>query len=106
MVFTSGVHRFKLGTSSGPEAVQKTSQGTPRPATTYLGLVDLCGGARSQGDFRARPVAFIKLKQIKIWTCRGRAQNRNGGVGWVCKGKIILTPKPQNSVSLCLSLPP
>ena len=64
--------------------------------------MDLCGVAGSQGVVRVRSAEFIKLKQMKIWQCGGRALHRK----WVlCEGKGTLTLEPHNSVSLCLLYP-
>lgn len=41
--------------------------------------MDLCGRVESLGVVRVRPVGFIRLKQIKIWPCGGRALHMNDG---------------------------
>lgn len=75
------------------------AQGTPRPATTCLGAVDLCGEAESQGAIRVRPVKFIKLKQIKSWPCGGRLC-----IGTVALVQGVFTSEPHDSVSPFASL--
>ena len=62
VVITSGVHRFKLDTSSVPEATQQKSQDSLRPATTCLGPSDLCGRVESRGVL-ARRVHQAKTDQ-------------------------------------------
>ena len=59
------------------------SQGTQRPAITWLGPADLCGGAGSQGVIRVELLELTRLKKIQIWLCSGRSQHRRkNGVCW------------------------
>lgn len=72
-----GWYRFKLCARVGSEAPQQKSQGTPRPATTHLATVDLCDGRGSRRVVRMWPAKFTRLKQSKVWPCRGRAPHCN-----------------------------
>lgn len=101
VVFTNGVHRFKLGACAGPEATQQKSQCTPSQLPPSWGL---CGGAGFYGGVREWPEEFIRLKQINIWPCVGRALHRNCGADGACEWEMAITGEPQNSASLCPSL--
>lgn len=57
-----------------------------------------------RGRVREWPEEFIRLKQISIWPCVGRALHRNCGADGACEGEMAITGEPQNSVSLCPSL--
>ena len=72
------------------------------------GPVFLCGGVKSEGKvMKVRPAKFIRLKQIKIWLCGGRALHRNSGTS--VRGKNLPCPRA-TPLSLChpmgLSGPP
>lgn len=78
---------------------QLKSMSAQRSATIHLRPLDFCSGVESQ---RLANI-FLQVRENKIWQCRGRAQNWNVVTHQEYE-KIVLTLKPHNSVSPCVSL--